>query len=90
MLNCIVAACGQIGDMSRAFETFETFSNFSLKPDTGSYNAVLQGCVANNFLESVPKVRSNWGSGRQTLRLLEARSLSRSAAEASGSTYPMH
>ena len=57
MVNCIVAACSQIGDMSRAFETFETYGSFGLKPDTGSYNAVLQGCVAHNFLESVPKVR---------------------------------
>ena len=56
MLNCIVAACGQIGDMGRAFETFETFASFGLAADTASYNAVLQGCVAHNFLESVPKV----------------------------------
>ena len=57
MLNCIVAACGQIGDMGRAFETFETYASFGQQPDTSSYNAVLQGCVAHNFLESVPKVR---------------------------------
>ena len=56
MLNCIVAACGQIGDMGRAFETFETYGSFGQQPDTSSYNAVLQGCVAHNFLESVPKV----------------------------------
>ena len=56
MLNCILAACGQIGDMARALETFEQIDSFTLKPDTGSYNAVLHCCVSHNFLESVPKV----------------------------------
>ena len=58
MVNCILAACGQIGDMARALETFEQFGSFGLRADTSSYNAVLHCCVAHNFLESVPKVRS--------------------------------
>ena len=56
MLNCILAACSQIGDLSRAFETFECFAALGLKPDTDSYNAVIAGCVNHNVLDSIPKV----------------------------------
>lgn len=56
MLNCVIAACSQIGDISRAFETFESFGALGTKPDTDSYNAVICGCVAHNLLDSIPKV----------------------------------
>ena len=56
MLNIIVAACSQIGDMSRAFETFESFPSLGIKPDVDSYNAVIAGCAMHNLLDSIPKV----------------------------------
>ncbi|KAK9798508.1 hypothetical protein WJX73_004822 [Symbiochloris irregularis] len=56
MLNCVIAACGQVGDMSRAFETFESFGALGLKPNTNSYNAIIAGCAVHNLLDSIPKV----------------------------------
>lgn len=57
MLDCIVAACSQIGDSARAFETFAAYGNLRLVPGTQAYNAVLQGCIYHGLLDSVPKVR---------------------------------
>ena len=56
MLDCVVAACSQIGDSSRAFETFAAYGNVGLTPGAQAYNAVLQGCIYHGLIDSVPKV----------------------------------
>ena len=56
MLDCVVAACSQIGDSTRAFETFAAYGNLGLVPGTQAYNAVLQGCIYHGLVDSVPKV----------------------------------
>ena len=56
VLDCVVAACSQIGDSSRAFETFAAYGSLGLAPGAQAYNAVLQGCIYHGLLDSVPKV----------------------------------
>ncbi|CAK0755485.1 hypothetical protein CVIRNUC_002378 [Coccomyxa viridis] len=56
MLDCVVAACSQIGDSSRAFETFAAYGNLGLTPGAQAYNAVLQGCIYHGLIDSVPKI----------------------------------
>ena len=58
MLDCVVAACSQIGDSTRAFETFAAYGNLGLVPGAQAYNAVLQGCIYHGLVDSVPKVIS--------------------------------
>ena len=58
MLDCVVAACSQIGDSTRAFETFAAYGNLGLVPGTQAYNAVLQGCIYHGLVDSVPKVHT--------------------------------
>jgi hypothetical protein len=57
MLDCIVAACSQMGDLGRAFETFEAYPALGLKPDAQAYNAVIMGCINYGLTASVPKAR---------------------------------
>ena len=63
MLDCVVAACAQIGDLPRAFETFEAYGSLGLEPGTQAYNAALLGCVRNGLLDAIPKVDFRWWSG---------------------------
>ncbi len=56
MLDCVVAACSQIGDSTRAFETFAAYGNLGMVPGAQAYNAVLQGCIYHGLVDSVPKV----------------------------------
>ena len=56
MLDCVVAASSQIGDSTRAFETFAAYATLGLVPGAQAYNAVLQGCIYFGLLGSVPKV----------------------------------
>lgn len=55
MLDCVVAACSQIGDLGRAFETFEAYAQLGLTPDAQAYNAVIMGCNTFGLIASVPK-----------------------------------
>lgn len=59
MLDCVVAACSQMGDMGRAFETFEAYSALGLEPDAQAYNAVIMGCINHGLTASVPKAQSS-------------------------------
>eukprot|EP00887_Chlorella_sp_A99_P007544 scaffold28.g7544.t1 len=43
--NLVLAACCQLGDLQRAFETFDALPLLGVQPDADSYNALLQGCV---------------------------------------------
>ncbi|EIE26489.1 hypothetical protein COCSUDRAFT_64515 [Coccomyxa subellipsoidea C-169] len=56
MLDCVVAACSQMGDLGRAFETFEAYGALGMKPDAQAYNAVLMGCIHHGMTASVPKI----------------------------------
>eukprot|EP00208_Stichococcus_sp_RCC1054_P000518 CAMPEP_0206143670 /NCGR_PEP_ID=MMETSP1473-20131121/21397_1 /ASSEMBLY_ACC=CAM_ASM_001109 /TAXON_ID=1461547 /ORGANISM="Stichococcus sp, Strain RCC1054" /LENGTH=842 /DNA_ID=CAMNT_0053539177 /DNA_START=163 /DNA_END=2691 /DNA_ORIENTATION=+ len=56
MLNIIIAACAQVGDLTRAFETFEAAPGLGLKPDADSYNALMLGCVRYGQNDSAPKL----------------------------------
>ncbi|CAL5227400.1 g10355 [Coccomyxa viridis] len=56
MLDCVVAACSQIGDSTRAFETFAAYGNLGMVPGAQAYNAVLQGCIYHGLVDSVPKI----------------------------------
>ena len=58
MLNAVIAASSQVGDLARAFETFEAAGALGLAPDTDSYNAIMEGCVRHGQSGSLPKVES--------------------------------
>ncbi len=45
MLNTIIAASSQLGDLARAFETFEAAAALGLVPNTDTFNAIMEGCV---------------------------------------------
>ena len=55
MLNCIIAAFSQVGNLARAFETFEAVSGLGLMPDTDSYNALMEGLVNHGQAAALPK-----------------------------------
>jgi pentatricopeptide repeat protein len=56
MLNCVIAACGQVGDLARAFETFEEAVPLGIQPDTDTYNAAMGGCIMYGQVASIAKV----------------------------------
>lgn len=56
MLNTIIAASSQVGDLPRAFETFEAAAGLQLAPNTDTYNAIMEGCVNFGQSASIPKV----------------------------------
>ena len=58
MMDCVVAACSQMGDLGRAFESFEAYKELGLKPDAQAFNAVISGCIAQGITSPVPKVLS--------------------------------
>ena len=58
MLNCIIAAFSQVGNLARAFETFEAASGLGLAPDTDSYNALMEGLVSHGQAAALPKVQA--------------------------------
>lgn len=55
MLDCVVAACSQMGDIARAFESFEAYAALGLAPGAQAFNAVLSGCIAQGVTQPVPK-----------------------------------
>lgn len=57
MADCVLAACGQVGDVPRALETFDAYPTLGLSPATTSYNAVLNACIRGGYLESTGPVR---------------------------------
>ena len=58
MLDCVVAACSQMGDLGRAFETFEAYAELGLRPGAQAFNAVLAGCIGQGITQPVPKART--------------------------------
>ena len=57
MSDCVLAACGQIRDMNRAFTMFDSFAELQLMPTADTYGAIISGCLMNGLLDSIPKVR---------------------------------
>ena len=55
--ECIIAACGQVGQMDLAFEAFDTFfQDLRLPLTADTYAAAVSGCIENDLLTSVPLV----------------------------------
>ena len=59
MLNCVIAAFSRVGNLARAFETFDAASGLGLTPDTDSYNAIMEGLVSHGQAAALPKVLSS-------------------------------
>jgi len=51
-VNLIIEACAAMGDLDRAFATWSELDQLALKPDTGTYNALLHTCVQRRELAS--------------------------------------
>lgn len=56
MIDCVLAAAGQMNSSGLAFQLFDSFTDLQLQPTTDTYAAILHGCTQNNMLESVPMV----------------------------------
>lgn len=55
-LNLVVAAYCQMGDLKRAFATFDAFENMGVTPNADTYNALMQGCVELGRVDTCLKV----------------------------------
>jgi len=51
-VNIVIEACAVMGDLDRAFATYAELEQLALKPDTGTYNALLHACVRTRELAS--------------------------------------
>lgn len=56
MLDVIVSACSRMGDVNRAFETFEVYPKLGLQHRTESYNALMEVCARQNQVEVIMKL----------------------------------
>lgn len=56
LANCIIAACGQLGDMPRAWETFEALEKLRLTPSMDTYDALAGGCNGHGHADVVAKL----------------------------------
>lgn len=56
-VNMIIEACALMGDLDRAFATWAEIDQLALKPDVGTFNALLHTCVRTREI----------GSGRRLL-----------------------
>lgn len=56
-VTAVVAACAQLGDMQAAFSTFEELGRtFPARPDTATFNALLEGCIRKGRADAVPSL----------------------------------
>jgi len=51
-VNIVIEACANMGDLDRAFATWAELEQLGLKPDAGTYNALLHACVRTRELAS--------------------------------------
>ena len=58
MLDCVVAACCQMGDTARMLETFEAYAALGLTAGAQAYNACIAGFIRHNLLDRLPFVRA--------------------------------
>ena len=64
--NMVIEACALMGDLDRAFATWAELEQLALKPDTGTYNALLHACVRTREV----------ASGRRLLNRMEMEEVS--------------
>jgi len=60
-VNVIIEACALMGDLDRAFATWAELEQFALKPDAGTYNALLHTCIRTRELASGRRLLSRMG-----------------------------
>jgi len=58
MLNCILAACAQIGDLPRLLETYEAFPKLGLEPNTHTFNMLIMGAAGLRQFDTIEVVRN--------------------------------
>merc|ERR1712054_275865 len=51
-VNVIIEACALMGDLDRAFATWAEIEQLDLKPDAGTYNALLHTCIRTREIAS--------------------------------------
>jgi len=51
-VNLVIEACAIMGDLDRAFATWAELEQLALKPNTGTYNALLHACVRTREVAS--------------------------------------
>jgi len=51
-VNMIIEACALMGDLDRAFATWAELEQLDLKPDAGTFNALLHTCIKTRELAS--------------------------------------
>ena len=56
LANCIIAACGQLGDMPRAWETLEAMEGLGMSPTIDTYDVLAGGCHGHGQPGIVAKV----------------------------------
>ena len=56
MLDCVVAACAQMGDIARMLETVEAYPALGLAAGAQAYNACMDGFIRFNLLNRLPYV----------------------------------
>lgn len=57
MLDCVVAACAQMGDPGRMLETFEAYPTLGLKADAQAYNICMSAFIRNSLQDRLQFVR---------------------------------
>ena len=57
MLDCVVAACAQMGDTGRMLETFEAYPTLGLKADAQAYNICMSAFIRNSLQDRLQFVR---------------------------------
>ena len=57
MLDCVVAACAQMGDTGRMLETFEAYPALGLKANAQAYNICIGAFIRNSLQDRLQFVR---------------------------------
>lgn len=56
VIDLIIVACGEQYDTQRATDTFQVISDFNLKPEISTFNAVLNAYYRNNEFDVIPNI----------------------------------
>lgn len=57
MLDCVVAACAQMGDTGRMLETFEAYPALGLKAGAPAYNICMSAFIRSSLQDRLQFVR---------------------------------
>jgi pentatricopeptide repeat protein len=55
--NCIIAACSAVGDLDRAFQTYDEAQRRGLERTTDTFNALLSGCIQTRHFKGGMRIR---------------------------------